>query len=185
MAQQYPYPAEKYVLVGRVTRSHGLKGEIKVLPIQGSIVGLNNYSRVALVATDGRMTDLLDIVRWRPQGKQIILKLDTIDSKSEADLTVAMGVLCARQDNPEATEENHGGSLIGLEVVTVADLIVGIVDDIIQTGAHPLLIIKNEREEILVPLVDEMIVDRQESRIVINPPPGLLEINKRSPAGSG
>jgi len=90
MAQQYPYPTEKYVLVGRVTRSHGLKGEIKVLPIQGSIVGLNNYSRVALVANDGRMTDLLDIVRWRPQGKQIILKLDTIDSKSEADLTVAM-----------------------------------------------------------------------------------------------
>lgn len=178
MAQQYPYPAEKYVLVGRVTRSHGLKGEIKVLPIQGSIVGLNNYSRVALVATDGRMTDLLDIVRWRPQGKQIILKLDTIDSKSEADLTVAMGVLCARQDSPEAMEEDSGSSLVGLEVVTIADLIVGIVENVSHTGAHPLLIVKNGQEEILIPLVDEMIVDRQESRIVIDPPPGLLEINK-------
>ena len=178
MTQQYPYPTEKYVLVGRVTRSHGLKGEIKVLPIQGSFVGLNNYSRVALVATDGRMTDLLDIVRWRPQGKQIILKLDTIDSKSEADLTVAMGVLFARQDSPEAMEEDSGSSLVGLEVVTVADLIVGIVENVSHTGAHPLLIVKNGQEEILIPLVDEMIVDRQESRIVIDPPPGLLEINK-------
>ena len=178
MTQQYPYPTEKYVLVGRVTRSHGLKGEIKVLPIQGSIVGLNNYSRVALVATDGRMTDLLDIVRWRPQGKQIILKLDTIDSKSEADLTVAMGVLCARQDSPETMEEDSSSSLVGLEVVTVADLIVGIVENVSHTGAHPLLIVKNGQEEILIPLVDEMIVDRQESRIVIDPPPGLLEINK-------
>ena len=178
MAQEYPYPTEKYVLVGRVTRSHGLKGEIKVLPIQGSIVGLNNYSRVALVAADGRMTDLLDIVRWRPQGKQIILKLDTIDSKSEADLTVAMGVLCARQDSPETMEEDSSSSLVGLEVVTVADLIVGIVENVSHTGAHPLLIVKNGQEEILIPLVDEMIVDRQESRIVIDPPPGLLEINK-------
>ena len=178
MTQQYPYPTEKYVLVGRVTRSHGLKGEIKVLPIQGSIVGLNNYSRVALVATDGRMTDLLDIVRWRPQGKQIILKLDTIDSKSEADLTVAMGVLCARQDSPETMEEDSSSSLVGLEVVTVADLIVGIVENVSHTGAHPLLIVKNGQEEILIPLVDEMIVDCQESRIVIDPPPGLLEINK-------
>ncbi len=178
MAQQYPYPTEKFVLVGRVTRSHGLKGEIKVIPIPGSIDGFNNYSRVALVATDGRMTDLLDIVRWRPQGTQIILKLDTIDSKSEADLTVAMGVLCARQDSHETTEEDYGSSLIGLQVVTVADLIVGIVDDVSHTGAHPLLIVKNGQEEILVPLVDEIIVDRQESRIVIDPPPGLLEINR-------
>ena len=178
MAQQYPYPAEKFVFVGRVTRSHGLRGEIKVLPISGSLERFNNYSRVALVATDGRMTDLLDIVRWRPQGKQIILKLDTIDSKSEADLTVAMGVLCARQDSPDAMEEDSSSSLVGLEVVTVADLIVGIVENVSHTGAHPLLIVKNGQEEILIPLVGEMIVDRQESRIVIDPPPGLLEINK-------
>jgi len=75
-------------------------------------------------------------------------------------------------------EEDSGSSLVGLEVVTVADLIVGIVENVSHTGAHPLLIVKNGQEEILIPLVDEMIVDRQESRIVIDPPPGLLEINK-------
>ena len=178
MAQQYPYPVEKFDLVGRVTRSHGLKGEIKILPLFGPIDRFKNYGRVALVATDGRMTDLLDIVRWRSQGKQIILKLDTIDSKSEADLTVSMGVLCARQDFPEAAEENYGSRLIGLEVVTVGGLVVGIVDNLTHTGAHPLLIIVSGQEEILIPLVDELIVDHQESKIIIDPPPGLLEINK-------
>ena len=98
MASQYPYPAEKFNLIGRVTRSHGLKGEIKVLPLQGNTKEFYNYGRVALVATDGRMTDLLDIVRWRTQGTQVILKLATIDNKSEADLTAGMGVLCSRKD---------------------------------------------------------------------------------------
>lgn len=178
MAQQYPYPSEKFTLVGRVTRSHGLKGEIKVLPLPGPIDRFKKYSRVALVAADGRMTDLLDIVRWRPQGKQIILKLDTIDSKSEADLTVTMGVLCDLHDSPEAADEKYGRELIGLEVVTVQDVIVGIVDDVSHTAAHPLLIVTSGQEEILIPLVDELIVERQESRIIIDPPSGLLEINR-------
>lgn len=178
MASQYPYPAEKFNLVGRVTRSHGLKGEIKVLPFQGPSDQFNNYSRVALVAADGRMTDLLPILRWRPQGKQVILKLDTIDSKNEADLTVSMGVLCSRDERLESDSEHDANELIGLEVVTATGLIVGTVDEISHTGAHPLMIVVSQKEEILIPLVDEMIVGRQDNRIVIDPPPGLLDINR-------
>ena len=178
MTPQYPYPAEKFDLVGRVTRSHGLKGEIKVLPLHGPGDQFDNYSRVALVAADGRMTDLLPILRWRPQGNQVILKLDTIDSKNEADLTVAMGVLRSRDERPESLSDHGADELIGLEVVTVAGLSVGIVDDIIHTGAHPLMIVISHTEEVLIPLVDEMIVDLQDNRIVIDPPPGLLDINR-------
>lgn len=178
MASQYPYPADQFDLVGRVTRSHGLKGEIKVLPLQGPKEEFETYGRVALVAADGRMTDLLDIVRWRAQGKQVILKLDTIDSKSEADLTAGMGVLCNRQDRPALAEERLGRDLIGFEVVTVGGVVVGIIETISQTSAHPLMIVISDGREIMIPLVDEMIVDRQETRLIIDPPPGLLDLNR-------
>jgi 16S rRNA processing protein RimM len=177
MAPQYPYPAEKFNLIGRVTRSHGLKGEIKVLPLQGDTKKFYNYGRVALVATDGRMTDFLDIVSWRTQGKHVILKLATIDNKSEADLTTGMGVLCSRQEFPVVEEPGSGLELIGLEVLTVENEIVGIIEAVRHTGAHPIIIVRGNKEEFLVPLVDEIVVDCRESRLVIDPPPGLLDIN--------
>ncbi|MBT8344686.1 MAG: ribosome maturation factor RimM [Desulfofustis sp.] len=178
MAPQYPYPAEKFSLVGRVTKSHGLKGEIKVLPLQGDTEEFINYGRVALVATDGRMTELLDIVRWRAQGRQVILKLATIDNKSEADLTAGMGVLCNRHDLPVAAENSSGRELVGLEMLTVDNKVVGIIEAVSHTGAHPIMIVRDNGEEFLIPLVDDIIVDRQGSRLIIDPPPGLLDINR-------
>jgi ribosomal 30S subunit maturation factor RimM len=63
-------------------------------------------------------------------------------------------------------------------VVTEDGRPVGTVEMVSHTGAHPLMIVMNEEEEILIPLVEEMIVDRQESKLVIDPPPGLLDINR-------
>ena len=177
MAPQYPYPAEKFNLIGRVTRSHGLKGEIKVLPLQGDTKEFYNYGRVALVATDGRMTGLLDIVRWRTQGRQVILKLATIDNKSEADLTTGMGVLCSRQEFSVVEEPGSFLEMIGREVLTVENKVVGIIEAVRHTGAHPIIIVRDNGEEFLIPLVDEIVVDCGESRVVIDPPPGLLDIN--------
>ena len=178
MATQYPYPAEHFDLIGRVKRSHGLKGEIKVLPLRRDTGIFNNYGRVALVATDGRMTDLLDIVRCRSQGSQVILKLATIDNKSEADLTAGMGVLGSRQDAAIEDEISSDMSLIGLEVRTIDSEIIGIIEAISPTGAHPIMIVRDNGEELLIPLVDEIVVDRNDSAIIIDPPPGLFDINR-------
>lgn len=180
MAPQYLYPAEKFNLIGRVARSHGLKGELKVILLQGDMEDFKNFGRVALVATDGRMTDLLDIVRWRIQGSKVILKLATIDNKSEADLTAGMGVLCSRQDAPVAAEKSPDAELIGREVQTVDGTVVGVIEAISHTGAHPLLVVRDNDEEFLIPLVDDIIIDRRGFTIVIDPPQGLLDINRAS-----
>jgi len=186
MAPQYPYPGDRYILVGTVTRSHGLGGEFKVKPMSlfmpyEPFAAFENYSRAALVAADGRMTELLDITRCRAQAKQIILKLDTIDSKSEADLIVGMGVLVLKKDleaeQNDPAEQPH--RLLGLQVFTTSGTGVGKIVDIGHTGAHPLLVINDGGEEYLVPMVDPIIAAVEDERVVIDAPAGLLEINRK------
>ena len=179
MAQKDLYPADRFSLVGRVTRSHGIKGELKVSPLQGPDDDFKQYSRVALVAADGRMTEVLDIVRSRVHGRQVILKLDTIDTKNEADLTVDMGVLCLRGEMLPDAGESDDPALIGVEVATLDGSVIGTVGSVSHTTAHPLLVVLGDRDEYLIPLVDEIVIERTDRKIIIDPPAGLLEINRK------
>jgi len=179
MSEQYSFPADRYVLIGRVSKAHGLKGELKVMPLPEQAEHFRDYSRVALVATDGRMTAPLKLMQSRQQGKQIILKLDSIDSRNEADLTAGMGVLLAKEDLPERLG-NKGSShqLEGLIVKTVErGEIVGTVETFFHNGAHEILVVRHDDKEFLIPLIDEIVIEYNDREILIDPPPGLLEIS--------
>jgi 16S rRNA processing protein RimM len=177
MTLQYPYPADRYMLVGSVTRSHGLKGELKIAPHFRPPEYFKNYSRAALVAVDGRMTELLEITGCRIQKNRVILKLDTIDTKDEADLTIEMGVLVDIEE-AGADERTVAHPLQGLAVWTVDNIFIGEVEAIGGSGAQELLIVKDGAQEYLIPLVKEIVVSADERRLVIDPPDGLLELNR-------
>ncbi len=179
MIKQYPYPADEYLLIGKVVKAHGLKGEIKT-KLFNDLPDIDfNYSRLALVAEDGRMTALLEIITHRFQGRFVILKLDTIDTKAEADLLAEMGVLVSRDDLPELNEDQFYLEDLKGRVVFLAHsgTMLGSVSGFFNNGAQEIMIVHQEDNEYLVPLVDEIIIEISEQAITIDPPPGLLEIN--------
>jgi len=184
MPMSYDFPADAFRLVGKVTKAHGLKGELKVAPQSCAPEQFRQFSRVALVATDGRMTTLLDVVGVRSQHQLVILKLATIDTRNEAELTAGMGVLApadqvVRSDDPLAPH-----SLIGLRVRRIGeDEIIGTVVDSFDNGAHQVLIIQSGHRELLVPLVADIITGVAADGIVIDPPPGLLELDSSATDG--
>lgn len=179
MSEQYSFPADDYVLVGRVTRAHGLRGEVKAVLFADQAEHLNDYSRVALVATDGRMTAMLDLMQIRKQGNKIILKLATIDTKNEADLTVGMGILLLKEDMPGKTGQNRDSYRFEGCMVKTIDRgeIIGTVVGSFHNGAHEILVVRNDKVEHLIPLIDEIVVARNDREILIDPPPGLLELS--------
>ncbi len=178
MSKQYPFPPGQFVLVGKISKAHGLKGELKTVGFSGNPEDWLKYSRVALVADDGRMTSLLDVTGVRLQGKGAILKLASIDTRDEADLTAAMGVLVAREDLAVDDEQALLQRLLGCTVKTVSpQKVIGTVERFFSNGAQQIMIIRGEDREVLVPLVDQIIVSHDDTTILIDPPPGLIEIN--------
>ncbi len=178
MLEQYSFPADKYILIGKVIRAHGLKGELKIIPFSYLPEKFND-SRFALIADDGRMTALLRSENIRVQGKQIILKLETIDTRDEAELTIGMGVLLCREDLSDFDAEKiYPQQLNGLTVrVQSSAHIIGVVESSFSNGAHEILVVRKGRDEFLIPLVEDIVVSYDDREIIINPPPGLLEIN--------
>lgn len=178
MSVAYPFPADKYVLVGRVNRAHGVRGEMRVTSLSVSPEKFKTYSRVALVAADGRMTALLSLTRVRQQNHQLILKLDTIDTKSEADLTAGMGVLLPIED--VAGRECGEQSLHRFNGLTVrlvdSETIIGTVEGSFHNGAQEILVVRDKGYEYLIPYVPEFIIKYSDHELILDPPPGLLEI---------
>ena len=179
---QFPYQEDHYVLIGTISRAHGLNGEVKISPRLGQQEHFYDIERLTLIGNDGRMTAALKLLKVRPQGKQLIVKIDTIDTKEEADLTAGMGILLLRED---IIERHDRPSFIqqfeGLIVKTKdPDQVIGIVETVVNYGAQDIMIVRDGPKEYLIPVVEDIVVSHDEKQIIIDPPPGLLEINSSS-----
>ncbi len=180
MSEQFSFPAEKYLLVGKVIRAHGLKGDLKIIPFSDLSEHLMTQSRFALTAEDGRMTGLLRSERVRTQGKLIILKLETIDTRNEAELTIGMGLLLCSDDLADFDKDQMDSQrLRGLAVrVKSTAEILGIIESFFNNGAHVIIVVRDGSQEYLIPMVDDIVVGFDDREVLIDPPPGLLDINK-------
>jgi 16S rRNA processing protein RimM len=80
---------------------------------------------------------------------------------------------------PDGTFYRH--DLVGCEVRDLSDAMVGRVTDVQGPIERSHLVIKSERGEVLIPLVEGICVriDPAARVIVVNPPEGLLEANVR------
>ena len=81
-------------------------------------------------------------------------------------------------DLPE-TEENeyYWFQLIGLRVYTTEDKYVGKVENLIERASQSLLVVKKDRKERLIPMINTIVreINLEDSRIVIFPLKGLLD----------
>ncbi len=89
-----------------------------------------------------------------------------------------MGVLLPADQMVDSGDRLDPHGLIGLSVRQVGEReIIGTVVDSFDNGAHQVLVIHHGKKEFLVPLVDDIITGIETDAVVIDPPPGLLDLD--------
>ena len=68
--------------------------------------------------------------------------------------------------------------VIGFEVIDTQHGLIGTLTHINDQTAQPLMIIKSNEKEILIPLIDSLIqtVDRKQKKLTVTAPPGLIDL---------
>ena len=51
---------------------------------------------------------------------------------------------------------------------------------IFNNGAQDVLIVEGMREDILIPMTREIVIREEEGKLIVDPPPGLLELNSEA-----
>lgn len=181
MTDDFHYPADSYILIGKVIVPHGLKGEIKIFSFAGQPENIQHYKNLVLVSPSGILSQPYSVNKCRVKGKSAIVHLASINDRNSAEAITGMGVLILKEDLPQPGEDEfYLRQLEGLTVVTVDGLCLGTVTSIMSNGAQDLLVVQDKDEEYLIPILDSIIIQRDAEKIVIAPPPGLLEINSRN-----
>ena len=168
------------VLVGRIVRPHGNRGQVMVAPetdfaearfAPGATVWFRRAGQLAPIAvTESRMQD------GRP-----IIGLAGVESINDAETFRG----CELRVPDEALPKLGDGQfwyhdLIGCRVVTVSGQDVGQVVRI-DAGSTDLLVVLGTSGEILVPMIDQICrrIDVAGRKIEIEPIQGLLDVNVR------
>ena len=173
--------AEDLVKLGRITKPHGVRGEVKAFPFAGCDQ-LAHLSRAWLQLTErgtGRDWRCFEIEKSRPQGKFTLLKFRDIDTRTAAEKLSGVVVSVLRQELPQLREgEYYLHDFMELQVMTQEGQLLGRVSGILETGGHDVLAITGTGHEYLIPLHDDFVVSRDREKLVLRLPPGLLEMNE-------
>ena len=171
------------VIVGRVGRPHGIRGEVVVgvrtdEPDLRFAVGavLDAHEEPDAQETGDQHT--LKVARTRWHSGQLLVTFEGIADRTAAgELTGSwLSVDSSQLPRTGDPDEFRDHELIGLSVRTPDGNPVGVVTDVLHHG-QDLLVVQRDGEECLVPFVKAIVpeVDLAAGVLVIDPPPGLLD----------
>jgi 16S rRNA processing protein RimM len=168
--------AEPFTPVGRIVKTHGLKGEVSVLfESDASLDVLVGVEAWIVPPTPGLRSSRIAGVRPGPKGP--IVSLDGVDSIDVARTLSGREILVRTEDVPDGwLFAEEGEDIIGFALVDEQHGDLGEITDVIVTGANDVWVVTGPRGEVLVPVIDEVVLDVDaDSRAVrVRLLPGLL-----------
>jgi 16S rRNA processing protein RimM len=167
-----------YLIIGKVLRPFGIRGETKVLPITDDAARFRDVGHVFLKDSSGYHRNAVEQVKM--SGDRVILKLESVDSRDEAEALRNRFLYIDRQHAAPLNESSHYYyDLQGCTVKTVQGQVVGQLHDIRNAGSCDVYVVKSEEpsgEEILVPAIRDVIkkIDTKNKEIYIEIIDGLF-----------
>ena len=168
------------LIVGKITGSHGVAGDMKLLPLVDDISSLFVIKDAYIVNQQNEIQKEVCAAGWKIAGGRIFLLLEGVDSREKAKLFSGSYVAVKREHAPIPPSGRYFiTDLIGLMVEDKKRGTLGVLKDILQTGAHDVLLIQREKKkDLLIPYLHSIVEDvfLEEKRILVALPEGLFEI---------
>ena len=161
-----------WIPVGKVTRTHGLKGELKFYPSEQNSATVQSGQRVCL----GEIQ--LKIESVRGVKSPFIIKLGGINNIEAAKSFAGHEVRVAREDfEPLPEGEFYRFEIEGLNVFNDTGKYYGVIEEIVETGSNDVYVVRGEGKEWLIPMIDSVVqtIDLEQGKLIFHCVEGLFE----------
>lgn len=173
-----PAAPSELVLVGEVAKVHGIRGELSVQWHADSPDLLDDLDTVYL-RLPGRPARAFGVAGWRPHQERVLLTLKGLPDRTAAEAWRGAEILVQAQDLPPlAEDELYIHQLEGLRVLLADGTPLGTIAGFVLEPQELWSIRTPEGREVLFPVQPQFVqhIDLDARQVVIDPPPGLLDI---------
>lgn len=164
------------LLIGKVVKSHGVKGEVAVEVLTDEADVRFVVGEVLHGRQTGKEQDLT-VKTVRPHQQRLLVSFEEVPDRTAADTLRGMKFYAPPLEREEDSDEFYDHELIGLKV-RMNGAVIGDVTGVMDTPNRKILEVDYDGREVLVPFVMNIVpeVDLEEGFITITPPEGLLEL---------
>jgi 16S rRNA processing protein RimM len=167
------------IVIGRVRKPHGLKGEVAVFPLTDDPEAMFATGRVVqLVDLRGESVTAVTIAAARIYHRECLLRFEGHDRREAVDGYRGLFLAVPRDEVAPLEEgEVYLRELIGFAVRDEQDHALGLVSEVYELPQGPTIEVQGPKREFLLPLIGEYVktIDRAGRRLVVAVPDGLLE----------
>lgn len=166
----------KYLEIGQIVNTFGIKGMVKIKPFTDDIRRFDKLEKIYIENKKSRKEYVIEEVKYHKN--MVLMKLKGIDTPEDANL-LRQSYLLIDRDKEEPLEEGtyYIVDLLGLEVYTDEDKLLGTVQDIFNTGSNDIYVVKDELgKQVLLPGISEVIkeINLEDQKIIVHLIPGLM-----------
>lgn len=171
---------ENLILLGEVTRPHGLTGILRIRSYAESEASFRDAEKIFIESPSGELRSY-EVVDIQPHKNIFLLKLAGLNSLEQAEEFRGAGIYVEK--NTSTSDEDdayYWYELIGLGVYLDSGRYVGIVEQVFPTAGNDIYVVREGEKEFLIPAVHDVVkeIDLAGGRMVIFEMEGLLDLNE-------
>lgn len=164
---------EGLVLIGKVLKPHGLKGDLWIRYYNPDPLFLLNYKDIFLKDKQRGITRIFEVEKVLIKDKGIILTLKGISDRKAAERWVGSDIYVKAEDLPPlGPGEYYYKDVIGIDVFDINGEFLGKVVDIISTASNDVYVVQGPDKELMLPAIDGVIreISIEKKKMIVKVP---------------
>lgn len=159
---------DEMIVVGRIVAPHGVRGDLRVLPEIDKPELFENIERIFFGDKSYK------IISSRPHKNIYIMKVEGVSDRNTSESMVGLLASLPKDEVPPCQEgEYYCFELLDMEVFSEEGELVGILKEIIETGANDVYtVVDKDKKEIYLPAIPSCVkeVDVENRKMVVKLP---------------
>lgn len=168
---------EKYLEIGQIVNTFGIKGQVKIVPFTDDITRFDELKEIYVEKKNELKLFQIEQVNYKKN--MVILKLKGIETVEGAEKLRNCYLKIDRKDAKKLPKDTYFiVDLLGLDVYTDEGKLLGKVDDIYNAGSSDIYVVKDELgKQILLPAIKDVLkeVDLENQKIIVHLIKGLVD----------
>ena len=164
--------------LGYVKKTNGVQGAVELSLDVDDPKRYKKKEQVLLMIKNNLAPFFIEQFTIRP--KTVLVKFKGVNSANESELLVGTSVYMPLTELPElkGKKKFYYHEVIGFDAIDIRLGKIGVIKDVVDVSIHPVIQIMAGDKEVLVPLVDEFLVEvnRSNRELVLDTPEGLVDM---------